>query len=74
MLLWKAIVMIAFIAFQGQGNLTERRRLKNMTKSNKLKCKQCGKEYNMLAGEICFFCDMAHWFAYFGKLKGKEGK
>lgn len=38
----------------------------------KNKCKTCKKNYNMLADEICFFCDQNHWNAYFNKLAGKN--
>lgn len=40
-------------------------------KQNKLKCKKCGRNWKMLAGDTCFFCDPKHWDSYFEKLKGK---
>lgn len=40
----------------------------------KLMCKKCGKKYNMLADEICFYCDSKHWDAFFGKNRKGENK
>lgn len=32
-----------------------------------LTCKKCHKNYKTLAGDLCFFCDINHWFAFWNK-------
>lgn len=30
-------------------------------------CKICKKNYSNLADDICFHCDIKHWFVYWNK-------